>query len=64
MDFVGARIAEINFFKLILKNHTILCDSVMKRHLCPCCSLVRRAGAIRHFNALWRPWYYLWCCYV
>jgi len=44
--FCGRANSRNKFFKLILKNHTILCDSVMKRHLCPCCSLVRRAGAI------------------
>jgi len=36
-------------FKLILKKHKIPCDSVMKRHLRPCCPFFKRPGGNASF---------------
>jgi len=37
----------------------------MKRHFRHCCPLFKRQGQYpRHITALWRPWNYLWCCYI
>jgi len=39
---MGARIPAIVFFKSILLNHKITCDSVVKRHLRSCCPYFKR----------------------
>jgi len=41
---MGARIAAINLFEVILKHTKFPCDSAMKRHLHPCCPFFKARG--------------------